>query len=46
VVDMVKYLRGDKSVFPPNKLDYVATKVIDKSNVDDYVATKNKQMGK
>jgi len=46
VVDMVKYLKGDKSIFPANKLIYVPTEVIDSSNVDKYIADNNKLLGK
>jgi ribose transport system substrate-binding protein len=35
---MAKYLEGDKSVVPADKLIIVPTKVIDKSNVDDFEA--------
>jgi ribose transport system substrate-binding protein len=35
---MAKYLEGDKSVIPADKLIIVPTKVIDKSNVDDFEA--------
>lgn len=33
---MAKYLEGDKSVVPENKLIIVPTKIIDKANVDDF----------
>ena len=33
---MAKYLEGDKSVVPENKLIIVPTKIIDKSNVDSF----------
>ncbi|MFL5260220.1 MAG: sugar-binding protein [Hyphomicrobiales bacterium] len=35
---MAKYLEGDKSVVPENKLIIVPTKIIDKSNVDAFEA--------
>jgi ribose transport system substrate-binding protein len=35
---MAKYLEGDKSVIPDNKLIIVPTKIIDKSNVDAFEA--------
>src|SRR3954454_14593817 len=35
---MAKYLEGDKSVIPENKLLIVPTKIIDKSNVDQFEA--------
>ena len=34
--DMAKYLEGDKSWIPENKLLIVPTKVIDKANVDEF----------
>jgi ribose transport system substrate-binding protein len=34
--DMAKYLEGDKSFIPANKLIIVPTKIIDKSNVDAF----------
>ena len=35
---MAKYLEGDKSGIPENKLIIVPTKVIDKANVDQFEA--------
>jgi len=35
---MAKYLEGDKSVIPANKLLIIPTKVIDKGNVDAFEA--------
>src|SRR5919109_4024188 len=35
---MAKYLEGDKSVVPANKLVIIPTKIIDKSNVDAFEA--------
>ena len=35
---MAKYLEGDKSVVPENKLIIVPTKIIDKANVDEFEA--------
>jgi ribose transport system substrate-binding protein len=35
---MAKYLEGDTSVIPENKLIIVPTKIIDKSNVDAFEA--------
>ena len=35
---MAKYLEGDKSVVPENKLIIIPTKIIDKSNVDAFEA--------
>jgi len=34
--DMAKYLEGDKSFIPANKLIIVPTRIIDKGNVDDF----------
>lgn len=36
IINMNKYLNGDKSVIPANKLDTVPAQVIDKSNVAAY----------
>ena len=36
MVDMIKYLNGDKSFIPPNKLIIIPTRVIEKSNVADF----------
>lgn len=36
IINMAKYLNGDKSVIPPSKQIIVATQVIDKSNVKAY----------
>jgi len=38
IIDMAKYLNGDKSVVPPSKQKFVPTKVINKSNVDQFSA--------
>ena len=35
---MAKYLEGDKSFIPANKLIIIPTKIIDKSNVDAFWA--------
>ena len=43
---MAKYLEGDKSGIPANKLIIVPTKVIDKSNVDQFEADLKKAIGK
>jgi len=43
---MAKYLEGDKSGLPENKLIIVPTKVIDKANVDDFMASMKSMMGK
>jgi ribose transport system substrate-binding protein len=45
--DMAKYLEGDKSFIPENKLIIIPTKVIDQSNVDAFWAElKARQSGK
>ncbi len=44
--DMAKYLDGDKSFIPENKLIIVPTKIIDQSNVDDFWAELKKRQGK
>jgi ribose transport system substrate-binding protein len=46
VTNMTKYLRGDTSIFPANKLVYVPTKVIDKASVAEFKAQLYKQLGK
>jgi ribose transport system substrate-binding protein len=43
---MAKYLEGDKSFIPENKLIIVPTKIIDQSNVDAFWAELKKQQGK
>lgn len=42
---MAKYLEGDKSGVPENKLIIVPTKVIDKGNVDQFAADLKKAIG-
>ena len=42
---MAKYLEGDKSVIPDNKLIIVPTKIIDKSNVDAFEAELKASIG-
>jgi ribose transport system substrate-binding protein len=42
---MAKYLEGDKSVVPANKLVIVPTKIIDKSNVDAFQAELKARIG-
>jgi ribose transport system substrate-binding protein len=44
--DMAKILGGDKSFIPKDNLIIIPTKVIDKSNVDDYAAQLKKLQGK
>jgi ribose transport system substrate-binding protein len=43
---MAKYLEGDKSGIPENKLIIVPTKVIDKANVDEFAANLKAVLGK
>lgn len=43
---MVSYLKGDKSGIPANHLIIVPTKVIDKSNVDQFQANMKEMLGK
>lgn len=43
---MVSYLKGDKSDIPANGLIIVPTKVIDKSNVDQFQANMKEMLGK
>ena len=42
---MAKYLEGDKSVVPENKLIIVPTKIIDKANVDAFEAELKSRIG-
>jgi ribose transport system substrate-binding protein len=44
--DMAKYLEGDKSFIPANKLIIIPTKIIDKSNVDAFWAELKERQGK
>ena len=44
--DMAKYLEGDKSFIPANKLIIVPTKIIDPSNVDAFWAELKARQGK
>jgi ribose transport system substrate-binding protein len=44
--DMAKYLEGDKSFIPANKLIIVPTRIIDKSNVDAFWAELKQRQGK
>jgi ribose transport system substrate-binding protein len=44
--DMAKYLEGDKSFIPANKLIIVPTKIIDKSNVDAFWTELKERQGK
>ena len=36
MIDMIKYINGDRSFIPANKLIIIPTRVIDKSNVADF----------
>jgi len=44
--DMAKYLEGDKSFIPANKLIIVPTQIIDKSNVDAFWTQLKERQGK
>ncbi|HTR86003.1 MAG TPA: sugar-binding protein [Reyranella sp.] len=44
--DMAKYLEGDKSFIPANKLIIIPTKIIDKGNVDAFWAELKQRQGK
>ena len=46
IINMSKYLNGDKSVVPASQQITVETKAIDKSNVDGFRANLNKLRGK
>lgn len=37
IIKMAKYIDGDKSVVPENKLDIVPTQIIDSSNVKEFI---------
>lgn len=43
VLKMAKYLRGDKSAFPENKLDIIDTKVLHKDDIDAFKADLDKK---
>jgi ribose transport system substrate-binding protein len=38
MIKLAKYIEGDKSVVPANKLDIVPTQIIDKANVTEFAA--------
>ena len=38
MIDIAKYIEGDKSVIPANGLDIIPTQIIDKNNVADFAA--------
>jgi ribose transport system substrate-binding protein len=44
--DMAKFLEGDKSWVPDNKLLIIPTKIIDKTNVDEFWAQLKERQGK
>jgi len=44
--DMAKYLEGDKSFIPANKLIIIPTKIIDKGNVDAFWTELKERQGK
>jgi len=46
IADMARYLRGDKSVFPPSKVLIVPTKIIKKDNVDAFHKQLKELLGK
>jgi len=46
MLDMARYLRGDKSVFPADKRIIVPTVAIKKENVDDFIKRINKLRGR
>ena len=39
VKEIARYIEGDRSMVPPNKLQIVPTKIIDKSNVKEFAAS-------
>jgi ribose transport system substrate-binding protein len=46
MIDMIKYINGDKSWIPADKRVIVPTRVIDKSNVAEFTAYVKKLLGK
>ena len=38
MVDMIRYIKGDKSFIPPNKQIIISTRIIDQSNVKEFQA--------
>jgi ribose transport system substrate-binding protein len=46
MTDMIKYMNGDKSFIPENKLIIIPTRVIDKSNVADFQASMKQLLAK
>lgn len=46
IIKMSKYLNGDKTVFPENKLDVIPTLVLHKDNVDDFKTKLDKLRGR
>jgi ribose transport system substrate-binding protein len=39
MIDMIKYINGDKSFIPANKQIIIPTRIINQGNVADFVAT-------
>ncbi len=46
ILDMAKYLRGDKSVFPPDKRIVVPTRIIKQDNVKEFHQQLKQMLGK
>jgi ribose transport system substrate-binding protein len=46
VKELARYLEGDRSMVPPNKLQIIPTKVIDKSNVKEFAASVREMLKK
>jgi ribose transport system substrate-binding protein len=46
VKELAAYLEGDRSMVPPNKLQIIPTKVIDKSNVKEFAESIRKMLKK
>jgi ribose transport system substrate-binding protein len=38
MIHLAKYIEGDRSVIPENKLRIIPTKIIDKSNVTEFAS--------
>jgi ribose transport system substrate-binding protein len=46
MIDMIKYINGDKSFIPANKLIIIPTRVISKDNVADFAASMKQLLAK
>jgi ribose transport system substrate-binding protein len=46
MIDMIKYINGDKSFIPENKLIIIPTRVINKANVAEFASSMKKLLAK